>query len=378
MSRIPKPPPPFLFRYRPPEEVTLGYFESLLRHNHIWASPPRGFTDLFDCRAQIDFNLSKKEMHQHWTQNFKMLGLKSMAASRKAKDILKTTNWQDPAGHVAIIQNFQMTLDNTGVICVTDTAIDRRMWDEYATGHRGLCLCFETSEEPFSLTREVNYLPELPRVKINADGNEKVKAFLLTKASPYSWEREWRFTDYDKGGEYKTISPMALRAVVFGSRTEDLIKLEVTRLLTSLRPDVMLLAVDEAGPDLCLKSVEESPASRINAPIQERVRSEPAPRPLPVRLLDYLNSVSPEHRRPNLDSRVEGLAVRLDDIFTAGLAGKRTQEEENSSAVALREATTLVREIVDRNGAATPGYGEVAVLLYGLVHAMVIKGGLPF
>lgn len=367
------PPPTFLFRYRPPEEVTLGYFEGLLRNDHIWASPPRGFIDGHDCRAQIDFELTKEEMHRYWVRNFKLLGLKGRAASRAAHNIISNSAWKAPGKHAEIIQNFQGTLDNSGVICLTDTALDRRMWDEYATGHRGICLCFETSESPFSTARYVNYVTELPMVKINADSGEKVEAFLLTKGSLYSWEREWRFVDYNRGGGYKPISPQALRAVVLGSQAEETVRQEVIRLVARWKQDVMLLAVDATGTDLRLQPLDGHQAStraRINPPIQERVRSEPAPRPVPVRLLDYLDSVSSEHRRHDLDSRIEGLAARFKALLSEG---RRSQDAVFGFFAALQEATNLVREIVDRSGAAISGYGEVAVLLYEFVHEFGIK-----
>ncbi len=368
------PPTAFLFRYRPPEEVTLGYFEGLLRNNHIWASPPRGFADWHDCRAQIDFNLNKEEMHRHWVRNFKMLGLKGLAVSREARKVIINTDWKNPSKHAEMLQNFQATLDNSGVICLTDTPLDRRMWDEYASGHRGICLCFETSEAPFAFMHDVNYVSELPTVRIDADSGEKIEAFLLTKGSSYSWEREWRFVDYNKGGGYKPISPSALRAIILGSQAEAAVRQEVVRLVTELKPDLTLLAVDATLTDLRLQPLDGHPASTrvcINPPIQERVRREPEPRTVPVRLLDYLSSVPPEHRRHDFDSRIEGLAARL-----RAVEATPNKEAVAAAVVAVREVPGLLREIVDRSGVAKPGYGEVAVLLYGLVHEMVIKQGL--
>ncbi len=314
-------------------------------------------------------------MHRYWVRNFKMLGLKGLAASKAAHNIIAKSAWKDPGKHAEIIRSIQGTLDNSGIICLTDTALDRRMWDEYATGHRGLCLCFETSEPPFSSAHDVNYVTELPTVKINADSGEKLEAFLLTKGSSYSWEREWRFVDYNKAGGYKPISPWALRAIVLGSQIEATVRQQVAQLVTRWKPDVMLLTVDATGTNLRLQPLDGyqvSTRARINPPIQERVRDEPVPRSVPVRLLDYLGSVSPEHRRRDLDSRIEGLA----DQFKAALS--RDRQNQDAATVAamvavLREVTDLVRQIVDRSGAAIPGYGEVAVLLYGIVHEAVLK-----
>lgn len=373
-----QPPPPFLFRYRPPEEVTHGYFEGLLRDNHIWASPPRSFIDLDDCRAQIDFELSKEEMHRHWVRIFKTLGRKGLDASKAANNVIAKGAWKDPGSHKEILQKVQDTLNNSGVICLSDTALDRRTWEEYAGSHRGICLCFETSERPFSSAYDVNYMTELPTVKINADSGEMMEAFLLTKGSSYSWEREWRFVDYDKGSGYKPISPWALRAIVLGSQAEETLRQEVIRLVTRWKADVTLLAVDASGSDLRLQPLDRQQVltrAHINPPIQEHIRREPVPRPLPVRLLDYLRSVPPEYRRQDLDSRIEGLAGRLNSLLSKDM---RSRDAVANATLSLQEAADLVREIVDRSGKAIPGYGEVAVLLYGFVHEFAIKTEIAF
>lgn len=373
-SRILKPPPPFLFRYRPPDEVKLGYFEGLVRDNHIWASPPRSFIDLHDCRAQIDFEIGKEEMRRHWVRIFKKLGLKGEAAAKEARNVIANTAWKDPQKHAEIIENIQGTLDNSGVICLTDTALDNRMWEEYATSHGGICMCFEASDEPFSLVRDVNYVNDLPTVKINADSGEMVEAFLLTKGSSYSWEREWRFVDYNKGGGYKPIAPWALRAIVFGSQAEATVREEVTRLVSRWKPDVVLFSVERKGQGLRLQLVDGPQASamtRIIPPIQERLRNEPARRPKATQLLDYLGSVSPENRRHDLDSRIELLASRLTRVESS--QGRWSQDVGASALATVQEATDLLREIVDRSGAAILDYGEVAVFLYRLVLAVVVK-----
>jgi hypothetical protein len=381
--RILKVPPPFLFRYRPPNEVALGYLEGLLRENHIYASPPRGFLDGYDCRAQIDFARPRAEWLRYWNQMFKKLGRKGKARPRAVKEAMATGAWKDPAKHAEIGNSIQKDLDNSGIICLTDTALDKQMWDEYAGGHRGICLCFESSEAPFSSTLDVTYVPELPMVRFNADIEEQLEAFLLTKQSSYSWEREWRHVDFNKGGGYKPIAPSALRAIVFGSQTEVKVRQEVMRLVSHWKPDVVLWAVDATegeSPGLRLQLLDGpqgATTARIIPPIQERFRNEPVWRSHPVRLLDYLGSVSPEHRRRDLDSRIEGLAAQLNAVESfPGIQSKDAAAFAAIWVAALREATYLVRELVNRSGAAIPGYGEVSVLLYQLVHAHVIKPGL--
>jgi hypothetical protein len=375
--RILKRPPPFLFRYRPPDEVTRGYLEGLLRENHLWASPPRQFSDWYDCRAQIDFQGSKAEWTRYWNQVFKKLGLRGKARSRAVREAIATGTWNDPSKHDGVGQGIQDKLNNSGVICLTDTALDERMWDEYAGGHRGICLCFESSEAPFSSMLDVNYVAELPTVKFNADSEEQIEAFLLTKGSAYSWEREWRYVDFDKGGGYKPISPSALRAIVLGSQTEARVRQEVISLASRWRPDIMLFAVDSTkseGSDLRLQPLDGPQVSTmaiIIPPIQARTRNELTRKSVPVRVLGYLGSVSPEHRRNDLDGRIEYLIAQLNAVESS--QGRRSPETVASAVAAVQVATDLLHELVDRSGASIPGYGEVAVELYRLVHATVLK-----
>jgi hypothetical protein len=378
--RIPKDSPPFLFRYRPPAEVTCGYLEGLLRENHIYASPPRGFSDWYDCRALIDFERPRKEWLRYWNQIFKTLSLRGKARPQAVREAMETGTWKNPSKHAEISKGIQETLDNSGVICLTDTALDQRMWDEYAGGYRGICLCFETSEFPFLATRDVNYVPELSMVGFNAEIEEKVEAFLLTKRSSYSWEREWRYVDYRNGGGYKQISPWALRAIVLGSQAEEKVRQEVMHLVSRWKPDVVLWVLDAtegAGPGLRLQLLEDPQVSTMTPiipPIQERSRSEVVRRSKASRLLDALGWVPTEHRKHDLDSQIERLATRLKAVESSH--GRRSEEAAADAGAAAREATDLLRELVDRSGSAVPGYGEVTVLLYELVHAVVIKSGL--
>jgi hypothetical protein len=378
--RILKGSPPFLFRYRPPTEVTCGYLEGLLRENHIYASPPRGFSDWHDCRAQIDSEGSKKDWLRYWNQQFKKLGLKGKARSRAVKEAIATGTWKNPDKHAEVVSAIQDTLNNSGIICLTDTALDKRMWDEYAGGHRGICLCFESSEAPFSSTLDVNYVPELPRVRFNADIEELFEAFLFTKHSSYSWECEWRYIDYNKGGGYKPISPWALRGIVLGSQSEMRVRQEVMRLVSRWKPDVVLWVVDAEGEGLGLRlqlldGPQASTTARIIPPIQERSKIEPLGISKVARLRDSLSSVPPEHRRRDFDSRFECLAAQLNVVESS--QGRRSAELAAGAVAAVQEATDLLHELVNQSGSAIPGYGKVTVLLYELVHAVVINGRTP-
>jgi hypothetical protein len=372
MPRILRRPPVFLFRYRPPAEVSAGYLEGLLSQNQIYASPPRGFSDWYDCRAQITFDGTKKEVLRHWTHWYKRLGLKGRSLSRAVSETARAWRQVDKD---AIVQGTQALLDNSGVICLTDTPLDNRMWEEYAGSHQGICLCFESFESPFSDVYSVNYVPTHPSVRFNAGGEEQVEAFLLTKLLPYSWEREWRRVYYNRGGGLKPIAPSSLRAIIFGARADAIIRDKVSALLSLWKPEVALFAVDIADEGLRLMPVAGHPVPHIIPPIQERSPDEPEGPSDAGRLRNALALVSSLHRRPDIDGRLEPLLVMLDSIES----GRRpTAEAVAGLSTKIREACDLLRIIVDRSGSASPDYGYVAVLLYRIVRAVEMGTGLQF
>src|SRR3982750_3034930 len=191
---IPKPPPRFLFRYRPASEVSLGYFEDLLRNDRIWSSSPTAFLDLDDCRARIDFTGTKKEWLSYYRHMFGRLGVSGQALEQQAHDAIEKSVWNDDSKHTEVLESIQSALFNSGVICLTNSATDTLMWrSDYAGRSEGICLCFSASLPPLSTTLKVSYRSPLPIVKFFADGDEQIDAFILSKGPSYSWEREWRF-----------------------------------------------------------------------------------------------------------------------------------------------------------------------------------------
>jgi hypothetical protein len=371
-----KIPPPFLFRYRSPGQVENGFVEDVLRENRIWASPPRNFKDPYDCTARIDFEGTKSEYLRHWNRQFKMLRFKGKARSRAASEAVATGAWKDPAKNDQIRAGMQANLDKSGVICLTDTPLDHRMWEEYADSHRGICLCFETSESPFSFTLECSYTTSLPIVRFDADGDEQIRAFLLTKGDSYSWEREWRFVDFMKGGGHKPISPTTLRAIVLGKDAEKATREAVFLMVAQRKPDVMIFVVRDTGADLRLQPIDLPLPSRtrlVTPPILVRPTHDPLERSKADLLRQHLVSIAISHRQAPLDGRIAALATRLTAMEATG--GKPSLEAAAGATAAAREARDLLRDVVHRTGTAIPGYENIAVFLYRLVHAVVIKPG---
>ena len=86
-----------------------------------------------------------------------------------------------------------------GVLCMTEDAANLLMWAHYAACHRGFCLEFSTSFDPFQgAVQPVQYqelMPVLDPFTYNPD--TFVDSILLGKSTHWSYEREWRRVEHN-------------------------------------------------------------------------------------------------------------------------------------------------------------------------------------
>lgn len=107
-----------------------------------------------------------------------------------------------------------------GVCCFSEVYDDRLMWGHYADCHRGFCLEFDTTQDPIRLARQVKYSDEFPRLQIQdlaAGSAESIFDLLLTKATCWQYENEWRSMhgEPDKAYGYKR---RTLTGLYFGAK----------------------------------------------------------------------------------------------------------------------------------------------------------------
>lgn len=131
------------------------------------------------------------------------------------------------------------------------------LWAHYGGKHKGLCLEFDTSSPLLAKLHKVRYTEEILELNVIdellGDGSI-IMQMLLTKASCWSYEREWRAIHMEADREYG-YGREALTGVYFGSQLTDSEKdliahllhgsptrlYEVRRSETSLRLDVHAL-----------------------------------------------------------------------------------------------------------------------------------------
>lgn len=259
----PLPCPPVLYRYRAPSDLEPGKdggpsrFEQFLTTDQVWASNPTQFNDPYDCRQTYDFAASPEEWETRVDQGIvgALAGYLSAAGNlspqyeKKLKalgaEMKKDAKYNDPAVQADMGRLTQGALDKARVLCLCETQTNPRLWAHYSDGHRGFCLEFDTSMEPFSHAYRVRYTKDYPKLDINATPDQCFRTFLLTKSELWRDEEEWRCVVFSGGPAQWPIPPKALKAVIFGTRASANLRATIAHLIAAHKPWVELREVVE-------------------------------------------------------------------------------------------------------------------------------------
>jgi len=113
--------------------------------------------------------------------------------------------------------------EDLGVVSFSSCNDDILMWAHYGGGHNGVCIEFRCTDNRhidfFSKIQEVSYAKQLPKVNFyETNPVDKVKAFLLTKARPWRYEKEWRIIqDYaDQRPRFADLPTGIITAIYLG------------------------------------------------------------------------------------------------------------------------------------------------------------------
>jgi hypothetical protein len=120
------------------------------------------------------------------------------------------------------------------------------MWAHYANSHTGICIEFRfrsTDEEShvnfIAEAQRIDYSDRCPLINfIRDDQFEIVRKAFLTKATPYSYELEWRIVRYGDGPGLKPIPEGIIGAVILGVQIDDGMRNRVIRACAEYDGDV--------------------------------------------------------------------------------------------------------------------------------------------
>lgn len=240
------PLPDKIYKYQKFDTLSI----SNLKNQQIYFSDPAVFNDPYDCALEfdsekLDENQYKVLMKEYLEEIFDIEILERIRVEYGEHYELdeEFINAVDTGISSALDKIKNKLFRNKGVACFSAKPDDILMWAYYANGHKGFCLEFDTSTEPFNKAYQVKYKDSIPQLKISkiiwGDNEEHRIEPLLTKYTSWEHEQEYRIIHNEKNLEY-TYPAKSLTGIYFGPEIKKEHLEIIALILRGQNPDVQL------------------------------------------------------------------------------------------------------------------------------------------
>jgi hypothetical protein len=126
-------------------------------------------------------------------------------------------------GHSVLEDAYRQSYRDMGVACFSETPDNMLLWSHYGGAHHGICLEFDTTSPLLNKLHKVVYTDDIPRlniVDVLLGDTARVLTGLLTKASCWAYEQEWRAI-HKKGETLYCYGAEPLTGVYLGANLSD-------------------------------------------------------------------------------------------------------------------------------------------------------------
>lgn len=212
--------PKKLFKY----ESFNRYSIRNLKNAQMYFNAPIDFNDPFDC-AVVEESVSYTNQDVLTVFNkYVTEGKLKYPRAKKYNDIHPVFIKSIEGSVSKLIRDKQQEyLSQIGCTCFSVTNKYILLWSHYADGHRGFCLEFETTFDPFQNAKKVIYGEDYPKWNVLqllfGDDESKLENDVLLpltrKHKPWKYEKEWRVFHREPNKLYG-YETNALKAVYFG------------------------------------------------------------------------------------------------------------------------------------------------------------------
>ena len=230
--------PRYFYKYGRVDDERICHTKRIFEANEMYFSTIDQFNDPFDCSHVLRLSGIYKEVQEYFEKISKKNkpDLNRKERRKLVKQIMKQCKSSNGSvsfeGHPEEIM--KINTNKWGMYCLSETCDNIQMWAHYADGHRGFCLEFLNDEgNPFFVPApsgakvknmaplKVQYSDQFPIInRVSDDSDAVAKKALLTKASGWSYEKEWRMVDLSGSGR-RIFSPHFLKSVIFGFKMSD-------------------------------------------------------------------------------------------------------------------------------------------------------------
>jgi len=213
--------PQWLYKYRA-FGAAHEHLQDILINNRLWAGTAQGFNDPFDCMPVVDTSGTRDEMIR-WAKdraNRWLPGDSRQVKRQRVRELVEILRkgglGTDPANQGGA-DAWRTTMNDFGVLSLTEDPTNILMWGHYGDSHKGYCLRFDPKKGIFRYAHKVAYSQDRPVFRVfDPDRDNLAERCLLRKADIWSYEREWRFISFRKVGLVE-FPPDALTGIILGA-----------------------------------------------------------------------------------------------------------------------------------------------------------------
>lgn len=226
------------------------YTKQSLNQGGFWFSSPAEFNDPIDCGISLNTKGNTPFFTNLIAANISEIGRATGESVRNPTKIDSITEsvqkFADSiSGNASIISSeineakedqaayskLKEKFISSGIMSLSELGDNILMWSHYAQQHRGICIEFERAPTnilgEIAITLPVRYSIKAPIIdaKLYRNATEEEKAeieqsLVLTKASDWVYEREWRIIKNECANSSQYLN-CEIRSITLGLRTEE-------------------------------------------------------------------------------------------------------------------------------------------------------------
>ena len=210
-----------LHKYRKINDVPIDWTKNIFAKRELYFASRNQFNDPFDCRSSFEFEGTPAEQDSYFRNVVAARAINwSPTKIRNEASKLRLKARTDPYFKEKVERGIFNSMNKIGIFSLSEVNDDILMWSHYSDSHKGYCLEFIDDNTHFFVSRaqKVIYRKELPVVNPLRDKEtERLEKTVLTKAKNWSYEKEWRLLDFEKGPGIQVFPTRLLKGVIFGA-----------------------------------------------------------------------------------------------------------------------------------------------------------------
>ena len=212
----------FLYRYRHLQGEHREWTKRILTDSILYFASPSTFNDPFDCKVHFRSSFSTKELKHKYADLVRQFRPQLNRSQRKTKVARDVNSINKKEFQSNMTRRLQDATESLGILSFSGTARNILLWSHYASGHTGICLKFLAGPHTpfFGYAQPLEYTSDYPEINLLDPPDRQVQAFLLTKASDWQYEQEWRIIDHDHGKGDRVFPEELLVEVILGARMQ--------------------------------------------------------------------------------------------------------------------------------------------------------------